>query len=78
MLNIYPNPFKNKLIIKGLTLFNNKTHIKLFDITGKEVFICESCTEIDLPESILPGAYILKVTDSNGKTLITNRLMKIQ
>ncbi|WP_299118633.1 T9SS type A sorting domain-containing protein [uncultured Winogradskyella sp.] len=72
-VNIYPNPFTDKVIIK-----TNKTiqSVLLFDILGKQVYKSSSISDFeDFSSSLKAGVYLLEVSTSNGES-VTKKLIK--
>ena len=81
-INIYPNPFNNKIIIKvPLSYSNSVFGIKIFDQNGRLVFDKEylsnngiiNVTEMDSLEQAL---YIMKITNLKAGNSIFKRLIK--
>ncbi|SFI43614.1 T9SS type A sorting domain-containing protein [Halpernia frigidisoli] len=69
--DIYPNPFRDKIYLKK----ELKAQFEIYDISGKVVRTGKvKNTEIDAVD-LLPGTYILKITDSEGK-IITKKMIK--
>ncbi len=62
-LNIYPNPFHDKLYIQS----SSPAHIDFFDLNGKKVFEQEtnSNSELSIPETLPNGMYQLKISTSS-------------
>ncbi|MEO6304434.1 MAG: T9SS type A sorting domain-containing protein, partial [Bacteroidia bacterium] len=71
-VSVYPNPFSNKLIIKGAELEKINT-IKLTDILGKEVFVQSQKTTEGLQlniENISNGIYFLSMNSAEGNKVV--------
>ncbi len=66
-LYIYPNPFKDYLIIDGKDKLKD---IKLFDITGKQIKIEQLQNRITFKETISNGIYFIWIETENGKQII--------
>ena len=75
---VFPNPFKNKIRIEGLSKTDYKNQIYLLDVTGREVFSTIVLGEVDLPESIELGVYLLRIVDKNGKEVLSKQMIKTQ
>ncbi len=72
-VEIYPNPFSNKIAIKTNSQL---VAIELFDILGKQVIKTDSKSAFEsLAPLLKQGVYILKLTDIDDKT-ITKKLIK--
>ncbi|OYU95482.1 MAG: hypothetical protein CFE21_10080 [Bacteroidetes bacterium B1(2017)] len=73
-LEVYPNPFENKITLVA----NNIKAIQVYDLTGKEIAFESSLDEekanIELA-SEMKGIYLLKVETEDGKTL-TKKIVK--
>lgn len=68
--NIYPNPAKKTITIRGD--FSNPILLQLFDYAGKIVFskrLLPAQTSFDLP-SLSPGIYIVRVNEKMKKLVI--------
>lgn len=69
-LNLYPNPFQNKLFIDHLLYLEQPVEIHLIDAAGKMV-LSKSLMQIDRIEldttSFAPGIYHYKVGNASGK-----------
>jgi hypothetical protein len=76
---IYPNPFKNELVIKQVSFQQEINSITIYDVYGKLIYsnlkpaFEESLLTIKVPE-IASGIYILKVENSGG--VFTQKLLK--
>ncbi len=65
-LSVYPNPFKNALKINNLT--QNKNHIQIIDLTGRQVInlLINKNDPVDL-SYLKKGAYVLRL--NNERTI---------
>jgi murein DD-endopeptidase MepM/ murein hydrolase activator NlpD len=77
-LNIYPNPFESKIQIEGISFKNKNYTFYLIDLAGREVLKGEVSKEINLPESVLPGSYILSIKDENSQDVLIKKMTKIK
>jgi hypothetical protein len=82
VMDVYPNPVRNKLIyldLGGLT--NSRYTLQLLDITGcpllrQHIEGQEALhTSISLPGHLQDGAYLLQLTDQNGRKIAERRLI---
>lgn len=74
-IRLYPNPTKNWLTIDGSNL--QHTQINIYDLNGRLVLkkqLTDSTTVLNV-ENLSAGTYILKLKDSENKTL-TKRFIK--
>jgi hypothetical protein len=71
---VQPNPFKENIVVKGLTEGFTSFEISntMGQIVYKDSYIVSSSQTVDL-SALTPGLYSLKITDINGST----RLFKI-
>lgn len=69
--NIYPNPFADKIIAKGVT----KGDFKMYDMSGKLVKSGLIMNNEINTSGLLAGLYILKITDGDGN-VITKKMLK--
>ncbi len=68
---VYPNPARNSVRVNITDTEQREHSIELFDANGTIILhstMIGKETEILLPTSLSSGAYILRVTNSNGKT----------
>lgn len=81
-MSVYPNPVKNnflKLEIRGLAKSSYTIH--LLNINGqpllRQLIVGEQTVQksLYLPKHIAAGAYILKLTDENGKPVCERRIL---
>ena len=77
---VYPNPFDKNLTIDILTDKKTDVQVELIDILGRQVFVqnLQNTEGGTLPLSIpnVPsGAYILKISAGNQRTIV-QRLIK--
>ena len=77
-ISVYPNPTNS-------TVYFNINHselstIKIMDVVGKEVLSIEIIDELNVIDlsSFGNGSYFFKILDSNGKTLISDKLLKVK
>ena len=75
VLDVHPNPFHDKLVV-SLIRKDNYT-IELIDASGRSIladtFLHTSSLDIQVPESLSPGAYFLKVSSSGHSQTIKVR-----
>lgn len=74
--NLFPNPTTDSFSISGLA--EEKLNVNIYDISGKLILEKNNYTvdsSISLKE-YANGVYIVKVTDSNNKILLTEKLVK--
>jgi hypothetical protein len=73
---LYPNPVKGD---EKLNLLNSEidqiTRIRIFDVTGKEVYHAKATGQIDT-SSFVPGSYLVQLTYTDGSTS-THRVVKL-
>jgi hypothetical protein len=73
---LYPNPVKGD---EKLNLLNSEidqiTRIRIFDVTGKEVYHAKATSQIDT-SSFVPGSYLVQLTYTDGSTS-THRVVKL-
>jgi hypothetical protein len=77
-ISVYPNPTKSTVYFK--IGHPDLSEIKIMDVVGKEVLsikINDELNVIDL-SSFSNGSYFFKILDSNGKTLISDKLLKVK
>lgn len=81
MVRIYPNPVRTKGTVNiVLPEVSGKLTVEIGDVLGMAVFRSEVAVEpssvvrITLPETVLPGTYVLKATRPNG-TVYYGKLM---
>ena len=73
MLEIYPNPVKNYVVVKG---FSSGVTVCIYDLNGSMVRMTENVNEeIDLSD-LIPGIYFLKI--STGETMKTYKIVKLE
>lgn len=75
---IYPNPFKNYIIIRAKA---GKTNVQITDQMGRltlnKLMNSNNSQEMKLPLTALrPGAYFLKITDEHGVLLANEKIVK--
>lgn len=82
VVSIYPNPVTNRSFSLQLSNFSKgKYTIELSQLQGKKILqhdlkISGSQTEkINLPENIAAGAYLVKVINSNGESIYTDKII---
>ncbi|MBC8343082.1 MAG: T9SS type A sorting domain-containing protein, partial [Bacteroidetes bacterium] len=71
-VKIYPNPTAGKLVIECTFKIGV---VEIFSILGEKVFIKENTSIIDISH-LLPGTYIARIIDNEGKFLVVKRLIK--
>lgn len=63
-LNVYPNPFTNQIVIKGLT--SDEANIALIDMNGKIIYLTQSNGKINVELNALnqlaKGSYVLRIS----------------
>lgn len=72
---LYPNPTKDKFVIKPLSQALDIENVELFNLTGNEQQIDRNgnlISIINLPD----GLYFLKITYTNGKTAVEKIVKK--
>jgi hypothetical protein len=76
MMNVYPNPFNDRLNIE-LTKNINNGEIYIFDMLGKQVYSSQfSGKQININTSeLMKGFYFIKLTSSEG-SVIVKKLVK--
>ncbi len=77
MIDVYPNPFNNEIMISGTD--NNRTvYVEIYDIIGKMVYMQNyKATEIKINlNGFDKGTYILKVKDENGIIIRVEKIVK--
>tara|TARA_R110000823_G_scaffold315705_1_gene451091 strand:- start:124152 stop:124670 length:519 start_codon:yes stop_codon:yes gene_type:complete len=78
VLSIYPNPVKDKLIIKNTKFETSQLSLSTYTIQGKAVVSkniqFENETSIDVSD-LSSGMYFISIEDKNGKTS-TQKFMK--
>ena len=79
-LKLYPNPVQHSFVVSGLKNAENLS-FEVYDVKGavmKTKIANASNSQIEISIENLPqGEYILKAFDSNGKTIGTSKLNKI-
>ncbi len=70
-ISVYPNPTADYLHIKSTEV----RAIEIFDLNGAKVIDTEVTKELDL-SSLRVGTYLLKLMDSSGGVISTNRIIK--
>jgi len=72
-ITIFPNPVKDKLIIKGL---NYNSTISIYDINGKLVYKNKAITnEVDI-RNLKNGLYTIKIEDKNHNHAVIKKIIK--
>lgn len=76
-VNLYPNPTSGKFTIAFDGKTASKLNASIYDINGRFLFSKDFKSEnlLDLELNAIPGIYIIKLTDSYGKSA-TLRLLK--
>ncbi|MBI4647032.1 MAG: T9SS type A sorting domain-containing protein [Bacteroidia bacterium] len=81
VMNIAPNPYRDKITISYCTLVSERIELKIFDILGKEIYYEKNFamkgrnySEFD-GRNLKSGIYICSV--SNGKETYIKRIIKI-
>lgn len=77
-ISLYPNPVSGNLVIKTNHDFSNDAVIELLDSMGKLIFtqkVKESETILKT-ESLMPGIYLVKVTNLNNESIIKQFVKK--
>ena len=67
-ISVYPNPVRDRVVIEGIEI----AEVEVYNALGQRVKMVQSTNEINvsgLPE----GAYLLRVTDADGK-VYTNKI----
>ncbi len=77
-IQIYPNPCKDKIWITYSFTNENRTLLKIFDISGSllDVKQLESGKKEINIEGLPSGIYIIKVLNAQGKTVKTDKIVK--
>ena len=70
-VKIYPNPTKDIVRIEAV----EKVNLKVTDITGKLIMNIENASEINL-QDYADGIYIFHITNSEGKVLLIQKVLK--
>uniref|UniRef100_UPI004049DED8 T9SS type A sorting domain-containing protein n=1 Tax=Gelidibacter sp. TaxID=2018083 RepID=UPI004049DED8 len=75
-VSLYPNPANNMVTLENLP--HGETHIKVFDITGKEMFSTKSNTEIETIDTtnFANGVYLVSIAHNGNlahKKLLVNK-----
>lgn len=71
---IYPNPASDQIRIRSGELLNGQVYIKIYNITGEEIFNATCTLEqntdlpINLPSKLNTGTYIINLLDENGQS----------
>jgi type IX secretion system substrate protein len=73
-LSVFPNPFRSDVQLKGINASDvNKSSIRVFNATGKEVgFKVSGSNSITIDPSLPRGIYIIRVKDQNFKLVKEN------
>ncbi len=67
-VNVYPNPFKNQLVIDGYT---KQTSITIINVTGVEVYHIDELNASQISTEELPsGVYYLRLKNDHGVQII--------
>ncbi|HNS29321.1 MAG TPA: T9SS type A sorting domain-containing protein [Tenuifilaceae bacterium] len=75
-IQLYPNPFKNEIVIVNLHNCRNLV-FKLIDINGKTVITTSiKGDKVAVPVNISAGIYNAVIVDGSGKILITQKMVK--
>ncbi|MGB3008525.1 MAG: T9SS type A sorting domain-containing protein, partial [Chitinophagaceae bacterium] len=69
-LEVFPNPFSKKIIVK----LNTRFSYSIFDLQGKNILNGQGRDVIELGDNLLPGIYFLKVQVKNS--FITRKILK--
>jgi hypothetical protein len=75
-VSLYPNPANNMVTLENLP--HGETHIKVFDITGKEMFSTNSNTAIETIDTtnFTNGMYLVRIAHNGNlahKKLVVNK-----
>ncbi len=76
-VKLFPNPVSNKLSIY-LVGDNNRKILTLYDLSGKAIYtqqLTDMFTTLDL-QRIAKGTYLVKVANTDGKVLYTEKVIK--
>ncbi len=76
-VKLFPNPVTNKLSIY-LVGDNNRKILTLYDLSGKAIYtqqLTDMFTTLDL-QRIAKGTYLVKVANTDGKVLYTEKVIK--
>jgi len=65
IINIYPNPVDNQLIIDGLP---NTVRVSIYNLLGKLVFSKQTSREVNVSQ-LQRGVYILKLNDGEKEVI---------
>ncbi|NOT37256.1 MAG: T9SS type A sorting domain-containing protein [Saprospiraceae bacterium] len=77
----YPNPVSQRRIVIEGGEEDSKDNLVIYDLYGKQVFVNPlvwdaNSIEIELPESIIRGVYILKIESEDGTRLIEKMVVE--
>jgi hypothetical protein len=79
LITVYPNPAKDHITIDCGNLVNvNGWNIKINNTLGQEIYqskLTEQVEKISLGSIATRGLYIIHITDTNGKTISTKKVL---
>ena len=64
-IDVYPNPTKNRLFLKGIT---ESTNFAMYSVEGREVFSTSISNNGFIDLNLAKGMYLMKLS-SNGKSI---------
>ena len=79
-LDVYPNPFSEKIIIKGFSPYNSFQHAEIFSMDGRKLFeffndMPQESYCVTVPQYIETGILILKI--STQKNIFVKKLVRV-
>ena len=73
VIEVFPNPFKDKVTIKILKPVDN---FKVYDVLGKQIVMANNREKLEkLLLKLRPGIYLLKITEKDG-SVETKKILK--
>ncbi len=76
-LKIYPNPFRDVLNIKGVSMDSkNGLSIKIFNATGKLLIESDQMDQSVNTSLLAPGIYFVTILDKSGQIVHSEKLIK--
>ncbi|MCB0641042.1 MAG: T9SS type A sorting domain-containing protein, partial [Phaeodactylibacter sp.] len=65
-IQVYPNPSSGSIYLAGMPA-NTAFTLQVFGLDGRQHWTCSSCADnIQLPDSLRPGLYLLRIEGENG------------